>query len=103
LHGYVVDVAMDGAEGWNALRTGKYDLVVTDVDMPRMNGIELVKLIRADARLRDLPVIIVSYKDRDEDRLNGMDAGADRYLTKGTFQDETFIHTVFDLIGEALS
>jgi two-component system sensor histidine kinase and response regulator WspE len=103
LHGYVVDVAMDGAEGWNALRTGKYDLVVTDVDMPRMNGIELVKLIRADARLRDLPVIIVSYKDRDEDRLNGMDAGADRYLTKGTFQDDTFIHTVSDLIGVALS
>lgn len=102
LHDYVVDVAMDGAEGWNALRTGKYDLVVTDVDMPRMNGIELVKLIRADARLRDLPVIIVSYKDRDEDRLNGLDAGADRYLTKGTFQDDTFVHTVSDLIGEAL-
>jgi two-component system sensor histidine kinase and response regulator WspE len=103
LHDYVVDVATDGAEGWNALRTGKYDLVVTDVDMPRMNGIELVKLIRADARLRDLPVIIVSYKDRDEDRLNGLDAGADRYLTKGTFQDDTFVNTVSDLIGEALS
>ena len=48
-------------------------------------------------------MIIVSYKDRDEDRLNGMDAGADRYLTKGTFQDDTFVHTVSDLIGEALS
>lgn len=103
LHGYVVDVAVDGAEGWNALRTGQYDLVVTDVDMPRMNGIELVKLIRADARLRDVPVVIVSYKDRDEDRLNGLDAGADRYLTKGSFQDETFVQTVRELIGEALS
>jgi two-component system sensor histidine kinase and response regulator WspE len=97
-----VDGAVDGAEGWNALRTGKYDLVVTDVDMPRMDGIELVKLIRTDARLRELPVIIVSYKDREEDRLNGLDAGADRYLTKGSFQDDTFVQTVSELIGESL-
>ena len=102
VQGYVVDVAVDGAEGWNALRTGKYDLVVTDVDMPRMDGIELVKLIRTDARLRDLPVIIVSYKDREVDRLNGLDAGADRYLTKGSFQDDTFVQTVSELIGESL-
>ena len=102
VQGYVVDVAVDGAEGWNALRTGKYDLVVTDVDMPRMDGIELVKLIRTDARLRELPVIIVSYKDREEDRLNGLDAGADRYLTKGSFQDDTFVQTVSELIGESL-
>jgi len=102
VQGYVVDVAVDGAEGWNALRTGKYDLVVTDVDMPRMDGIELVKLIRTDARLRELPVIIVSYKDREVDRLNGLDAGADRYLTKGSFQDDTFVQTVFELIGESL-
>ncbi len=103
LQGYAVDVAVDGAEGWNALRTGQYDLVVTDVDMPRMNGIELVKLIRADARLKDLPVIIVSYKDREIDRLNGLDAGADRYLTKGSFQDDTFVQTVAELLGQVSS
>ena len=99
LQGYAVDVAVDGVEGWNALRTGDYDLVVTDVDMPRMHGIALVKLIRADARLQRLPVIIVSYKDREEDLLAGLEAGADRYLTKGSFQDDTFVHTVASLIG----
>jgi two-component system, chemotaxis family, sensor histidine kinase and response regulator WspE len=100
LKGYAVDVAVDGVEGWNALRSTDYDLAVVDVDMPRMNGIELIRLIRADARLQKLSVIIVSYKDREEDLLTGLEAGADRYLTKGSFQDDTFVHTVASLIGE---
>jgi len=98
--GYRVDVAVDGMEGWNALRLADYDLVLTDVDMPRMNGVELVRRIRADARLRALPVVIVSYKDREEDRLRGLEAGADHYLTKSSFQDETLARIVRDLIGE---
>lgn len=99
--GYRVELAVDGMEGWNALRLGTYDLVLTDVDMPRLNGIDLVRRIRADPRLRALPVVIVSYKDRDEDRLRGLDAGADRYLTKSSFQDETLALTVHELIGGA--
>ncbi|QDV32347.1 hybrid sensor histidine kinase/response regulator [Tautonia plasticadhaerens] len=101
-HGYEVDTAVDGMDGWNALRQGRYDLVVSDVDMPRLDGIGLVRLVRDDPRLRGLPVVIVSYKDRAEDRLRGLDAGADAYLTKGSFHDETFISTVVDLIGEAV-
>src|SRR5690606_18813830 len=97
--GYLVDTAIDGVDGWNALVAGRYELVVTDVDMPRMNGIELVRRIRADARFASLPLVIVSYKDREEDRLRGMEAGANAYLTKGSFQDETFINLVRDLIG----
>ncbi|HDK43629.1 MAG TPA: response regulator, partial [Desulfobacteraceae bacterium] len=80
-------------------RNEDFDLVVTDVDMPRMNGIELVSLIRSDARFERLPVIIVSYKDREEDRQRGLEAGADYYLTKGSFQDETLLRTVEELIG----
>jgi two-component system sensor histidine kinase and response regulator WspE len=98
--GYRVDVAVDGMDGWNAVRTGHYDLVLTDVDMPRMDGIELVKLIRNDNRLKSLPVMIVSYKDRPEDRQRGLEAGADYYLTKGSFHDETLVRAVADLIGE---
>ena len=98
--GYAVDIAVDGMDGWNAVRTGHYDMVVTDVDMPRLDGIELVKLIRKDARLKALPVMIVSYKDRPEDRQRGLEAGADYYLTKGSFHDETLIRAVADLIGE---
>jgi len=100
-HGYEVEVAVDGMDGWNAVRAGKFDLVVTDVDMPRMDGIELVAAIKNDPRLRDCPVMIVSYKDRETDRKRGLDAGADYYLSKGSFQDSSLIDAVVDLIGEA--
>ncbi len=99
--GYEVEVAVDGLDGWNTVRGGRYDLVVSDVDMPRMDGIQLVTQIKQDARLRSIPVVIVSYKDRAEDRLRGLEAGADAYLTKGSFHDETFLTTVEDLIGAA--
>jgi two-component system, chemotaxis family, sensor histidine kinase and response regulator WspE len=99
--GYTVTVAVDGMDGWNALRATRFDLVVTDIDMPRMDGIELVTLIRRDALLKSVPVMIVSYKDRDEDRRRGLEAGADYYLAKGSFHDEALLDAVHDLIGEA--
>jgi two-component system sensor histidine kinase and response regulator WspE len=99
--GYHVEVAVDGMDAWNAMRTGAFDLVVTDVDMPRLDGIELVSLIKQHARLQSVPVMIVSYKDREEDRRRGLEAGANYYLTKGSFQDETLLQAVVDLIGEA--
>ena len=99
--GYEVEVAVDGMDGWNAVRTGTYDLVVSDVDMPRMNGIEFVHMIKQDAQLQHIPVMIVSYKDREEDRLRGLEAGANYYLTKSSFQDQTLLNAVVDLIGEA--
>jgi two-component system sensor histidine kinase and response regulator WspE len=99
--GFEVEVAVDGADGWNAVRASPFDLVVTDVDMPRMDGIGLVTLIKQDARLRRIPVLIVSYKDREEDRQRGLEAGADFYLTKGSFHDETLLQAVHDLVGEA--
>lgn len=101
--GYVVEVAVDGMDGWNAARTGHFDLIVTDIDMPRMDGIELVTLVKKDPNLSHLPVMIVSYKDRAEDRRRGLDAGADYYLTKGSFHDETLLAAVVDMIGEALA
>jgi two-component system sensor histidine kinase and response regulator WspE len=97
--GYKVDVAVNGMEGWNAIRTNSYDLVVSDIDMPRMNGIELVKQVKSHPRLHSTPVIIVSYRDRDEDRVAGLEAGADYYLTKSSFHDDTLFHAVVDLIG----
>ena len=67
--------------------------------MPRMNGFELVTNIKDDPRYNFLPVIIVSYKDREEDRNRGLESGADYYLTKGSFDDETFVEAVKNLIG----
>ncbi len=98
--GYQVDVAINGMEGWNTVRTGNYDLVISDIDMPRMNGIELVRQIKNHPQLKSLPVIIVSYKDRQEDQLAGLDAGADYYLTKSSFHDNSLLNAVMDLIGE---
>jgi two-component system, chemotaxis family, sensor histidine kinase and response regulator WspE len=99
--GYVVDVAVDGMDGWNRVRGGGYDLVITDVDMPRMNGIELVTHLKGDPQLRAMPVMIVSYKDREEDRRRGLEAGANYYLTKSSFHDDTLLGAVVDLIGPA--
>lgn len=99
-NGYDVEVAVDGLDGWNAVRGGQYDLIITDIDMPRMDGFELVTMIKNDPSLRNLPTMIVSYKDRPEDRRRGLELGADYYLTKGSFHDETLIEAVIDLIGE---
>ncbi|MFM0157513.1 hybrid sensor histidine kinase/response regulator [Paraburkholderia sediminicola] len=99
--GYDVTIAVDGMDGWNAVRGERFDLVITDIDMPRMDGIELVTLIKRDPQLQALPVMIVSYKDREEDRRAGLNAGADYYLAKGSFHDEALLDAVRDLIGEA--
>lgn len=98
--GYEVATAIDGADGWNKLTSHSFDLLVSDVDMPRMNGIELIRAVKADPQLRDTPVMIVSYKDREEDRLRGLEAGANYYLTKSSFHDESLLDAVRDLIGE---
>lgn len=100
--GYEVESAINGVDAWNAIRIGNYDLVVTDVDMPRMNGIELVKAIKNDPRLKSLPIMIVSYKERESDRLLGLEAGANYYLTKSSFHDESLINAVVDLIGKPI-
>jgi two-component system sensor histidine kinase and response regulator WspE len=100
-HGYNVEVAVNGMDGWNAVRTGKFDLIIRDVDMPRMDGIELVTLMKRDPNTKSIPVMIISYKDREEDRQRGLEAGADYYLTKGSFQDEALLNAVRDLIGES--
>jgi two-component system, chemotaxis family, sensor histidine kinase and response regulator WspE len=99
--GYEVEIAVNGMDGWNALRTGQFDLVISDVDMPRMTGIELVSQIKNHSALKSIPVIIVSYKDREQDRIRGLEVGADYYLTKSSFHDDTLLNAVVDLIGEA--
>ena len=99
--GYEVEVAVDGVDGWNMVRTGDFDLVISDIDMPRMDGIALVDMIRKHPKLGSLPIMILSYKDREEDRRRGLDAGADYYLTKGSFHSEGLVQAVVDLIGTA--
>jgi two-component system, chemotaxis family, sensor histidine kinase and response regulator WspE len=96
---YEVDLAVDGVDGWNAVRHGDYDLVVSDVDMPRMTGLEFVRAMRSEVTTSSMPVVIVSYKDREEDRERGLEVGANAYLTKSSFHDGRFLDTIEELIG----
>tara|TARA_R110001583_G_scaffold16561_20_gene67962 strand:+ start:4136 stop:6811 length:2676 start_codon:yes stop_codon:yes gene_type:complete len=97
--GYLVDVAVDGADGWNHLRQNTYHLLITDIDMPRLNGWELLEKVKSHPTLSNLPVIVVSYKDNPGDFERGLESGADSYISKGSFQDNTFIQTVSELLG----
>lgn len=96
--GYEVVTAIDGVDGWLNARASRFDLLVSDIDMPRMTGLELVRTLRADPQFSALPIVLVSYKDRSEDKTAGQEAGADRYLTKGGFQSGEFLATVEDLL-----
>jgi len=92
--GYHVEIAQDGVEALEMLRGRQWDLVITDVDMPNMNGVELTVHLRADPRLRRLPVIIVSSRDSGDHRRTGFDAGADAYLAKGEFDQNEILELV---------
>jgi two-component system, chemotaxis family, sensor histidine kinase and response regulator WspE len=98
---YHVATAEHGAEAWNLLQVQHFDLLVSDVDMPEMNGIELVEHVRGNSRLSHMPIILLSYKGREEDRKRGLEAGADAYVTKGEFQEQAFLQVVTDLVGPA--
>jgi two-component system chemotaxis sensor kinase CheA len=83
--GYRVTTAVDGTAGWALLQETPYDLVISDVDMPRMNGFELTAKIRADKKLSSLPVILVTCMETREDREKGIEVGANAYIVKSSF------------------
>jgi chemotaxis protein histidine kinase CheA/CheY-like chemotaxis protein len=92
--GYAVTVAADGQQAWEIIQKKPFDLVISDVDMPKMNGLELTRKIRADNSTNDLPVILVSGLDSRDDVAAGADAGADEYVVKGTFDQGTLLELV---------
>ncbi len=96
--GYQVATAVDGADAFAQVRAGEFDLVVSDVDMPRMNGFELTAGIRADKKLAGLPVVLVTALGSREDRERGIDAGANAYIVKGSFDQSNLLEAVKQLI-----
>jgi two-component system, chemotaxis family, sensor kinase CheA len=96
--GYQVTVAIDGLEGWEKLQSGKFDLVVSDVEMPRWSGLELTKQIRTHSDYQNLPVILVTTLSQAADRDRGFQAGANAYLTKGDFDQKLLLETLTRLI-----
>jgi two-component system chemotaxis sensor kinase CheA len=96
--GYQVRVAADGVAALELLRREPCDLVVTDVEMPRMDGFALTAQVRADDRLRDLPVVLVTSLDSDDDRRRGVEVGADAYIVKGAFDQDRLLETIGRLV-----
>ena len=96
--GYDTELAHDGVEALEVLRQTEWDLVISDVDMPRMDGFELTAQVRADPRLRDIPVIIVTSRDSADYRKRGFEAGANAYVTKRDFDQAQILDTVRRLI-----
>jgi two-component system, chemotaxis family, sensor kinase CheA len=96
--GYQVTTAVDGVEGFTALREGAFDLVVSDVEMPRMDGFELTEEIRGDERLGELPVVLVTSLESREHRERGIDVGANAYIVKSSFDQSNLLETVGRLI-----
>jgi two-component system, chemotaxis family, sensor kinase CheA len=98
--GFEVITAVDGEDAWQRLETDGADLLVADVEMPRMDGFALCRRIRASPRFADLPIVLVTGLASDENRARGLEAGADAYIVKSSFDQESLIGTVQQLIGD---
>jgi two-component system chemotaxis sensor kinase CheA len=97
--GYTVETAMHGRDALDKLQANTYDLVVSDVEMPHLTGFELTRQIRADSRLQDLPVIIITSLAREADRREGLLAGAQAYIVKSQFDQSNLLETIQQLLG----
>jgi two-component system chemotaxis sensor kinase CheA/two-component system sensor histidine kinase and response regulator WspE len=97
--GHEVDEAVDGEDGWQKLQSGQYHLLVTDVQMPVLDGIDLTRRVKATPRFTRLPIVILSSLSAPEERRRGVDAGADAYLVKGELEAESFAGTLERLTG----
>jgi CheY-like chemotaxis protein len=98
-YGYTVVTAEDGEDAWEKSRKTCYDLVITDVEMPRLDGFSLTERLRGDERYRAVPVIIVTSREKEADKKRGIQVGANAYIVKGAFDQSNLMETVRSLIG----
>jgi two-component system chemotaxis sensor kinase CheA len=96
--GYQVETAVDGIEAFTKLRSGQFDLVVSDVEMPRLNGFGLTSKIRSDKQLAELPVVLVTALGSRDDREHGIDVGANAYIVKSSFDESNLLDVIRRLL-----
>jgi two-component system chemotaxis sensor kinase CheA len=96
--GYKVTTAVDGADAFTKARTGDFDIVVSDVDMPKLNGFELTAKIRNDKKLSEIPVVLVTALESREDKEHGIEVGADAYIIKSSFDQTNLLEIIKKLI-----
>lgn len=97
--GYHVNTAVDGVDGYTTLKTGTFDLVVSDVEMPRMDGFGLTAKIRADKQFTGLPIVLVTALESRDHRERGIDAGANAYIVKSSFDQSNLLEIIQRFIG----
>ena len=96
--GYRVTTAVDGVDAYTTLKTGTFDLIVSDVEMPRMDGFDLTAKVRADKQLAGLPVVLVTSLESREHRERGIDVGANAYIVKSSFDQSNLLEVIQQLI-----
>lgn len=96
--GYEVQTAVDGIDAWTTLKTSNFDVVVSDIEMPRMDGFELTSKIRTEEKFRNLPVVIVTSLESREDKERGIDVGANAYIVKSGFEQNNLLSVIKRLI-----
>ena len=97
--GYDVDVAVDGVDGLSKLEEKSYDLIVSDIEMPRMDGFQFIETLKKDERYKHIPTIIVTSLSKEEEKRRGYEVGAEAYIVKGAFDQTSLLNAVESLIG----
>lgn len=98
--GFRVFTAVDGIDAWKKLQNETVQVVVADINMPRLDGLQLTKMVRADEQLRKLPIILISATDTNEDRRRGLIYGATMFITKERRQLESLAASITKLLSE---
>lgn len=97
--GYDVETAVDGVDAWNKAQQRKFDCIMSDIEMPNMNGWEFCERLKRDGRLADTPLVLITSLSRDEERRRGLELGADAYIVKGLFNETQLLETVERLVA----
>jgi two-component system chemotaxis sensor kinase CheA len=97
--GYDVETAIDGVDAWNKVQQRQFDCIMSDIEMPNMNGWEFCQRLKRDARLAQTPLVLVTSLSKDEERRRGLSLGADAYIVKGLFNETQLLETVERLIA----
>lgn len=98
-HGYFVDTAVDGLDALDRMTSTKYDLIVSDIEMPRMDGFELCETLKKNEEYKDVPFVIVTSLQKEEDKRRGIEIGAAAYIVKSAFEQMNLLDTIERLMG----
>ena len=98
--GFIIDEAENGVEAFNKIRTTSFDVILSDIEMPHMNGLELTKNLKSDKRFSNIPVIIMTTRSTEEDKIKGAEAGCDGYIVKSDFTPELLLDIIKKVIPE---